>query len=81
MEAYERARLEKNKDTTQTAVRIVWKKMKANFLTANELGKQLRRQANEGKIYRLQKGLKWQIFGQKLRRRKRQKWHTSHSQL
>lgn len=58
MEAYERARLEKNKNTTQTAVRIVWKKMKANFLTANELGKELRRQANEGKIYRLQKGLK-----------------------
>ena len=81
MEAYERARLEKNKNTTQTAVRIVWKKMKANFLTANELGKELRRQANEGKIYRLQKGLKWQIFGQKLHRRKRQKWHTSHSQL
>ena len=58
MEAYERARLEKNKNTTQTAVRIVWKKMKANFLTANELGKELRRQANKKKIYRLQKGLK-----------------------
>ena len=58
MEAYERARLEKNKNTTQTAVRIVWKKMKANFLTANDLGQELRRQANEGKCYRSQKSLK-----------------------
>ena len=58
MEAYERSCLEKNKNTTQTAVRIVWKKMKANFLKANELGEELRRQANKGKIYRLQKSFK-----------------------
>ena len=58
MEAYETAHIEKNKNTAQTSVIIFWKKMKANFPTANELGEELRRQANEGKIYRLQKSLK-----------------------
>ena len=50
MEAYKTAHLEKNKNTAQMSVRIFWKKMKANFPTANELGEELRRQAmNLGK--------------------------------
>ena len=37
VEAYERANSEKNKNTSQTAVGRVWKKMKADFPAADKL--------------------------------------------
>ena len=37
VEAYEKAHPEKNKNTGQTAVGKVWKKMKADFPAADEL--------------------------------------------
>ena len=50
MEAYERANPEKNKNTTLTAVGQVWKKIKVDFLAADEL----KEKVNE-KTYHLKK--------------------------
>ena len=49
VEAYERANSEKNKNTSQTAVRKFWKKIKADFLAADEQEEVVRRQANKWK--------------------------------
>ena len=49
MEALERTNSEKNKNTSQTAVGKIWKKMRADFPAADELGDVVRRQANEWK--------------------------------
>ena len=49
VEAYERANSEKNKNTSQTAVGEVWKKIKADFLAADEPEEIVRRQANKWK--------------------------------
>ena len=49
VEEYERARSEKNKNTFQTAVGKGLKKMKADFIAADELEKVVRRQVNEWK--------------------------------
>ena len=49
VEAYERANSEKNKNTSQTAVGEVWKKIKAHFLAADEPEEIVRRQANKWK--------------------------------
>ena len=46
---YERAHSEKSKNTSQTAVGKVGKKMKADFPVADELEKVMSRQANEWK--------------------------------
>ena len=49
VEAYERAHSEKNKNTSQTAVGKVWKKIKSDFPEAHELEEVVRRHANEWK--------------------------------
>ena len=58
VEAYERAHLEKNKNRSRTAVRKVWKKMKADFFAAHELEEVVRRtQANKWKTLSFAKKL------------------------
>ena len=43
LETYERVRPEKNKNTAQTIIGKVWKKMKTDFLAAVELEEEVRR--------------------------------------
>ena len=45
--AYKTAHPVKNKNVAQTAVGKVWKKMKTDFLVADELEEEAKRQANE----------------------------------
>ena len=68
MEALERTNSEKNKNTSQTVVGKISKKMRADFPAADELGDVVRRQTNEWKTYHLQKNPKMTDFSQKLHR-------------
>ena len=65
VEAYERAHPEKNKNTALTAVGQIWKKMKVDFLAADELEEKV-----NGKNLSFKKKVKCFIFSQKLYRRK-----------
>ena len=49
MNAYEKAYLEKNKSACQNAVAEIWKIMKKNYPSSDELRKEVDRKANEWK--------------------------------
>ena len=66
VEAYERAHSEKNKNTSQTILGKVWKKMKANFPEADELEEVVKRQAKEWKTLPFTKISKMTDFWSKL---------------
>ena len=65
VEAYERVHLEKNKNTSKTAVGKVWKKMNADFPAADQLEQVVRRQANEWKTLSFTNKSKMTDFGSK----------------
>ena len=49
LQAFENAHPEKDKNTAQVTVAKIWKKMKMDFSTANELDAEVKRQSNEWK--------------------------------
>ena len=65
VEPYERAHLETNKNTSQTAVGKVWKKMKAYFPAVDKLVEVVRRQVNEWKTLSFTKKSKMTDFWSK----------------
>ena len=49
LQAFENVDLEKDKNTAQVTVPKIWKKMRMDFSTANELDAEVKRQSNEWK--------------------------------
>ena len=62
VEAYKTAHSEKNKNTSQTAVGKVWKKLKADFPAADDLEEVVRRQTSEWKTLSFTKRSKMTDF-------------------
>ena len=60
-----RAHSENNKNTSQTAVRKVWKKMKEDFPAADEIEEVVRRQSNKRKTLSCTKKSKMTYFWSK----------------
>ena len=70
MGAYERTPPDKNKNAAQTAVGKVWKKMKADFTAADELEKEVKRQANKWKTLSFREKPKMNDFWSKVVQKK-----------
>ena len=73
MGAYERAHPEKNKNTAQTAVGKVWKKMKVDFPAVDELEEEVKGQANKWETLSFTKKSKMTDFCSKAVQRKKSK--------